>query len=228
MAAALSALDLHRTVGALELGCIFSTFLFGIVTLQSYVYYQNFRDDNWKYKTMVAVLWVVELAHSICVIAEVYRVAVTLYCQPQELSLITFYFMGVGKVFGGTITLIAHTFFALRLCKILPQRWNLIGRFCIGLAVLRFAGSIWLSYNAITTSDIGTYRNQWGWLILTLLSTGCVIDVMIAASMLYYLISKRDSEGCFSRTTRLIDSLVHLTFRASLLILLWLVNNKRG
>ncbi|TFK16644.1 hypothetical protein FA15DRAFT_761362 [Coprinopsis marcescibilis] len=195
MAAALRALDLHRTVGALELGCIFSTFLFGIVTLQSYVYYQNFRDDNWKYKTMVAVLWVVELAHSICVIAEVYRVTVTLYCQPQEL--ITFDFLGVATALGGTITLIAHTFFALRLYKILPRR------------------SIWLSYNAITWPDISTYRIQWGWLILTLLSTGCAIDVVIAASMLYYLISKR--EGRFNRATRLIDSLVHFTIRTGLL-----------
>ncbi|TFK17563.1 hypothetical protein FA15DRAFT_575829, partial [Coprinopsis marcescibilis] len=100
---------------ALELGCIFLTFLFGIVTLQSYVYYQNFRDDNWKYKTMVAILWVVKLAHSICVITKVYRVTITLYCQPQEF--ITFDFLGVATALGGMITLITHVRFLTDLAE---------------------------------------------------------------------------------------------------------------
>ncbi|TFK16740.1 hypothetical protein FA15DRAFT_661940 [Coprinopsis marcescibilis] len=110
-----------------------------------------------------------------------------------------------------------RTFFALHLYKILPWHWNLIGLFCIGLAVLHFAGSIWLSYNAITGPDINTYRIQWGWLILTLLSTGCAIDVVIAASMLYYLISKR--EGRFNRATRLIDSLELTSLGAIIMVI---------
>ena len=49
-------IDLDETIGALEIGSLFSAFLFGIVTLQTYNYYYTFRDDGWKNKALVSFL----------------------------------------------------------------------------------------------------------------------------------------------------------------------------
>jgi len=47
-------ISLDETICALEIGSLFSAFLFGIVTLQTYNYYYTFRDDGWKNKTLVS------------------------------------------------------------------------------------------------------------------------------------------------------------------------------
>ena len=47
-------ISLDQTIGALEIGSLFSVFLFGILTLQTYNYYYTFREDGWKTKTLVS------------------------------------------------------------------------------------------------------------------------------------------------------------------------------
>ena len=47
-------ISLDQTIGALEIGSLFSVFLFGILTLQIYNYYHTFRDDGWKIKALVS------------------------------------------------------------------------------------------------------------------------------------------------------------------------------
>lgn len=43
-------------LGALEIGCLFSIFLFGVVTLQTFVYLRKFPDDRWILKAVVRIL----------------------------------------------------------------------------------------------------------------------------------------------------------------------------
>jgi hypothetical protein len=50
--------DLSNTIGALEIGSLFATFIFGIVTLQTYTYYTTFGKDPWYYKALVSDCYV--------------------------------------------------------------------------------------------------------------------------------------------------------------------------
>jgi len=45
--------DLTDTIGALQIGSLFGVFLFGLVSLQCYNYYDNYSTDNWFTKAMV-------------------------------------------------------------------------------------------------------------------------------------------------------------------------------
>jgi hypothetical protein len=54
MSSGLVHVDLRDTVGALQIGSLFAIFLFGIVTVQAYLYYNAFREDRWTYKTLVS------------------------------------------------------------------------------------------------------------------------------------------------------------------------------
>ena len=55
MSSGLVHVDLRDTIGALQIGSLFAIFLFGIVTVQAYLYYNAFREDRWTYKTLVSV-----------------------------------------------------------------------------------------------------------------------------------------------------------------------------
>lgn len=47
--------DMNDTLGALEIGVLISVFLFGFVTLQSYLYFSKFPNDKWGLKVLVRV-----------------------------------------------------------------------------------------------------------------------------------------------------------------------------
>ncbi|KAF8167295.1 hypothetical protein B0H34DRAFT_681285 [Crassisporium funariophilum] len=205
--------DLSNTIGALQIGSLFAVFLFGIVTLQAHLYYNSFREDRWTYKVLVAVVWILEVGHTAGVSYEVYNATITLYGRPQ--LLVRFPGLGAITAVGGMITLCVQGFFALRLYRVLPKPYSYIGVFCFLLSFLRCIGSIYLTVQAVTAPNITVYRITWKWLISTLLTVGAVIDVIIAASMLYYLNKKR--ENALVRATRLIDSLIAYTIRTGLL-----------
>lgn len=54
--------DLNNTIGAIEIGSLFGVFLFGIVTLQTFNYYDNYKEDGWGNKILVC-----QLKRSFCV-----------------------------------------------------------------------------------------------------------------------------------------------------------------
>jgi hypothetical protein len=43
----------HATIGALEIGVLLSAFLFGIVTVQTFMYFKKFPNDTWMLKLLV-------------------------------------------------------------------------------------------------------------------------------------------------------------------------------
>ncbi|CAA7263560.1 unnamed protein product [Cyclocybe aegerita] len=205
--------DLTDSVGALQIGSLFSIFLFGIVTLQAYIYYTTFRQDRWGYKTLVGAVWLLEIGHTIAVSYEVYRATITLYGKPQ--LLLTFPALSSGIAIAGAITTLVQCFFALRLFRVLPKPYAYIGIFCMSLSSIRFVGSVYLSYRAVTSKSVQDYRENNSWLVTTLLSTGASIDVIIAVSMLYYLSKKRSQ--AFERIATVIDRLIAYTVRTGLL-----------
>lgn len=50
-----AAFDPHPTLGALEIGAFISIFLFGIVTVQVYLYFRHFPKDNNVLKAVASV-----------------------------------------------------------------------------------------------------------------------------------------------------------------------------
>lgn len=46
---------LANTFGAIEIGSIFAIFLFGIITLQAYVYFTTFDEDHLAFRALVCI-----------------------------------------------------------------------------------------------------------------------------------------------------------------------------
>ncbi|KAF8803161.1 hypothetical protein BYT27DRAFT_7145453 [Phlegmacium glaucopus] len=205
----LAHVDLHATIGALQIGSIISVFLFGIITLQAHMYYTSFQEDRWSFKALVAVVWIMEVLHTAGVNYIIYNSTITLYGEPQEL--VRFPVLGGIIIVGGLITFSSQGFFAVRLYTILPKPYCIIGIFCIFLSAVRCVASVFLAVQTIIAPTLASTEMQWKWLISTLLAGGAAVDVIIAVSMLHYL--SRTREKALERATRLIDYLIAYTIR---------------
>jgi hypothetical protein len=54
-----TAFNPHATIGALEIGVLLSSFLFGIVTVQTFMYFKKFPNDTWMLKLLVRTTHIV-------------------------------------------------------------------------------------------------------------------------------------------------------------------------
>jgi hypothetical protein len=81
----------------------------------------------------------------------------------------------------------------LRVWKALLNPFRYIGAACGAAAFVRAIGSVYLGSRVIIAKTLAEYREANGWLIRALLISGTSIDVIIAASMLYFLLKKRNS-----------------------------------
>jgi len=204
---------LANTIGALEIGTLIATFLFGVVAFQTYQYFSNFPEDRLLFKGLVTAIIILELVHTGSAAYEVYRLTIIFY--GRESSEEHRYFGLASMTFlGGMITMLCQLFFCARVWKVLPKPWNYIAGVCMVAALGRGAGSLVLGSKAVAAKSMLEYRSKWRWLITTLLTTGATIDVVIAASMLYFLLSKRRTG--LTSVGKLIDRLVAYTIRTGL------------
>ncbi|EDR03387.1 uncharacterized protein LACBIDRAFT_331459 [Laccaria bicolor S238N-H82] len=219
---------LENTSGALQIAISISVFLFGIVTMQTHRYYHTFQDDRLIFKFLVALLWwakitflidaylitthtsrVLEFGQSVAVSYEVYK-------QTTSTVIVTrFAGLGTALLLGGLITTLVQTFFALRVFKLLPKPFSYIGIFCAMLAICRCIGSFVLGHAAVLTHNVIVWRTQWKWLITTLFISGAFIDVVIAISLVLFLVEKR--QVALSGAARVIDQLVGFSIRTGFL-----------
>jgi hypothetical protein len=80
----MSSLDLNNTFGALLLGTIISSILYGFTCVQSWHYFQNYSDGP-LVKVSVAALWILESLHSAFSIHAIYYYVILNYMNPGAL-----------------------------------------------------------------------------------------------------------------------------------------------
>ncbi|KAF7300994.1 Saposin B-type domain-containing protein [Mycena indigotica] len=198
---------LDGLLGAAEIGGVVGTFLFGIGTLQTFNYFQDYPSDGPILKTAVAILWFLELAHSISTWHGLYSINVTFYGQlghllnpPQSLA--------ISILFTGLVIPLVQTFYALRI-RSLSGRWS-ITAICSVLTSLRFVFSMVLMslflHSAgftVLHTDIKIY-----WVFTLVASLGPTVDIITATSLCYLLWQKRTGSTRIASTRRIVDDLI--------------------
>ncbi|KAF8167249.1 hypothetical protein B0H34DRAFT_8039 [Crassisporium funariophilum] len=200
------------TLGAIEIGVLVSTFLFGLVTVQSYIYIYRFPKDPILIKCLVPFVWALEFAHTICICQALYEVTVTQYGRPELLD-IPPQSLNVAVLFSGFIGPIEQGWFAHRIYKFSGKIY--LPLFCSMLAIVRWIGSVTIAIVAFHRLTVEVYYENWSWLLTTILVIGAFTDVILAVALCYYLSQWRG--GGFERTTRLIDHLMVWSIETGLL-----------
>ncbi|KAF7356265.1 Saposin B-type domain-containing protein [Mycena venus] len=208
---------LDGSLGVIQIGLVLGTFLFGIETLQTFNYYREFPKDPKILKGLVGGIWFFELAHTISSWHAMYTITVTFYGQPQHIlappiSLVYPIF------FHGLIAFCAQSFFVYRV-RVLSGQWLIpIGCFALNLARL---GCLMLLFGELYQTPIFTllatkFRKE----VIVVSSMGPGVEIVVAASLVYYLWSRRGGKGGstgFQQTNRVVDSIVIWTVETTLI-----------
>ncbi|KAJ7255718.1 hypothetical protein C8J57DRAFT_1655297 [Mycena rebaudengoi] len=200
---------LDDTLGAFEIGGVVCTFLFGIVTLQTFFYYAQFPTDPKRLKLAVGILWILELGHTISTWRAIYLATVTFYGQSQYITRPP-HSLGTVIVFSALIHFIVQLFFAHRI-RILSGRWAMT-IICWVLAFLRAGCAFGLVGILLHMKRIAVLQEKHKSFGVPALSLAASTDVIIAVSICYCLWTMRMSG--VNETRRMVDTLILWTIES--------------
>ncbi|KIJ51676.1 hypothetical protein M422DRAFT_157767 [Sphaerobolus stellatus SS14] len=193
---ALTTFDL--TVGALLLGSLVSTFLFGIVFLQFYIYCcSSSRDPLWLRGMVCSLIYyLLETAHTLATWSEVYRISVTFYGQPVAIEQNN---VGVSLLFAlsGLIGCIVQAFYGYRIL-VISKNWVIPIIIWFG-GILRIAFAETLAIFPFQTPTITYFSEHYVWLVLVPLGIQVFMDILNAGALCYYLWQGRSTDATISR-----------------------------
>lgn len=206
---------IHTTHGALFLGLVLSTILYGVTLLQSFLYYRQYPNDPRVTKSLVFLLWVLDTAHLILCIITVYHYLVSNFNNPEALSQST-WSINVQAACNILIGLLVQCFFALRVWAM--SRNKVVTVVIIIFVCIHFGEGVALIVEAFR---FGISRFQTlVWVGGTGLGCAAATDIISAAALCYYLNKSRTglagSESListlilYSITTGMITSVVAL------------------
>ncbi|KIM82189.1 hypothetical protein PILCRDRAFT_820556 [Piloderma croceum F 1598] len=204
-------IDLNNTVGALEIGVQISTFLFGILSCQTWIYYHRFPKDSIISKLLVALIWFLELGHTISVSHSIYIITVVDSDNPLKFISVP-KSLDVGILFSAFIGPIVQAWFANRVRKLSGKLYVPI--ICWFLSFLRLAATIAAGVEALLATSVITYVAQFRWLLTFILAVGAAVDVIIAAALCFHL--KQHRATSFQRTIKLINQTMIWTIETGL------------
>ncbi|KAJ7583021.1 hypothetical protein C8J56DRAFT_1099917 [Mycena floridula] len=200
------------TIGPEQIGVIAGAWMFGLFTVQTYNYYQNFPEDRRYLRIIVAVLFVLELIHVVLSVVALFSVSVINYGKPGVIlyihPAISFSLIISAIVGPGVQIFYANRVRILSGSKIIPM-------ICYFLSFVRAVSLLGVCIAAKTTPFIPVFRDKFDWLILSSIGVSTTVDIMIAVSLCYLLWKRRD-HGVKS-TQKKIDSLIMFSINTGLL-----------
>ncbi|KDR74773.1 hypothetical protein GALMADRAFT_280160 [Galerina marginata CBS 339.88] len=203
-------LNLNTTLGPLIIGTLISCSLFGVVIVQTYIYYTRFPDDKPLFKNLVATIWFCELGHCICICHTLYIVTVNEYGNEQALISPPKSWI-IAVAFSGIIEPIVQAFFADRV-RIVSKEF-FIPILCWCLSGVRCIMSCAAVVTSFKSSSLPKLLHDWGWLITSLLSVGTAVDFIVTITLFYYLWKRTPNT---QRSTLMIDKVIAWTIQSGL------------
>ncbi|VDC07097.1 unnamed protein product [Peniophora sp. CBMAI 1063] len=190
------------TIGALFVGWGISMLVFGILCLQTWLYFSRYVHDSPWLKLFVASLWVLEVGHQISIAHFSWHYLVTDYGSlPGALSERTVWSLAAVVILGVTVAAIVKIFLGWRIYRVSGRHYWLgativfsIAQFALGIAFA--ARSVSLALDELTTLTT---------LPTIALSLGSATDVVIALVLSFYLHTMRTG---YQKSERLIDRLI--------------------
>jgi len=182
--------------------------------LQVHLYYTKYCGrDRWAMKSLVAILWTLDTLHLVILVILLYHYTVTNWGDVVVLGLTT-WSLKIQILIGTIITLVVQCFFAFRIWRLSGKNWVLAGAIVIlSLIQLGFGTAVCMVHffqESLSTTDSKGDKFR----IETGLSSDIACDLVITASMVYYLQKSRTG---FKGTNQMINMLITYTIRTCLL-----------
>lgn len=211
MADTTGAHNLALTFGSLLIGLMISAVIYGITLSQTVTYYrQSGLKDPRFLKIIVLVLWAFDTLHLILCIITVYWYLITNFSNPSALTK-TVWALNLQTDCNGVIGLIVECFFARRVW-ILGKNIYITATIVV-LSLLHFVLGIVFTVEEFILQEFSRFPSLI-WIACTGLGAAAATDIIIAASMCWYLWKSRTG---FKGTDSIIATLMAYSINTGLL-----------
>ncbi|KIK53423.1 hypothetical protein GYMLUDRAFT_49314 [Collybiopsis luxurians FD-317 M1] len=197
-----------NSFGAGLIGAIVTAMLYGLTTLQTYLYFTNYPKDDLSVKTLVSVVWIIDSFHIALVTYCIYFYLVINFSNPVGLGSIH-WSLNITVFFNLLLAVLVQSFFTIQVYSISRGviRWILttvlvitvVAHFAFGLETVAFL-FISKTFTAFQQSQTVKLAAATPFAIFAVLS-----DVLIAASLCVLLHGNRTGWG---KTNTLITTLI--------------------
>ncbi|KAF8881872.1 hypothetical protein BD779DRAFT_986358 [Infundibulicybe gibba] len=208
--------DITPTFGALLIGGYASIGLFGVLTLQCWLYCSQFPGDPTRMKLMVAFVWISEFLRSCFMVHAIHYYTVLQWGNPAPLSRAV-WSLELLLVMTSIVELVVHLYFAYRVWIVSGRRWLMPSIICFFTISNFVMGACEYAFSIVeTTFDkiTGGFTSDFATAALC-----CVVaaDWTITGSLIYYLRQSR-SETQSSRLNTVINQLIFYAINIGALI----------
>ncbi|KAJ7203560.1 hypothetical protein GGX14DRAFT_570004 [Mycena pura] len=202
--------DIAPSDGSLLIGTFFAIFFQGMLTVQAYVYYESFPNDPMKLKSLVALVWTIDLVHLIVICSGIYADLVTNWGNIEAIATTIEAFI-IHILFVGVAAILCQGFFIYRVFVFSKKNWLLSG--LLSLAALANLGlAVWLIVRLNRDRSVAALSTI-GPTTIPMFSIGAGVDVAIAILMVYYLQQGRTG---FARTDFVVKKIIQYVVSTSL------------
>ncbi|KAI0261371.1 hypothetical protein BC834DRAFT_972779 [Gloeopeniophorella convolvens] len=184
--------NIAQITGPILFGPMINWALYGVLSVQIYVYSYNFPDDRWRIKLLAYFVFLLETAQTAMTGADVYFWFIAGFGNLDRLTSSNLSAIDSPTI-DAFISLIVQGFFCYRI-------WALNKRFiwmCVIIAVLSVIQAIGAAWGGIKSATLGRYATVkvalYMWLIPSALA-----DILIAATMTLLLRQARGNNGRYS------------------------------
>ncbi|TFY56301.1 hypothetical protein EVG20_g8978 [Dentipellis fragilis] len=205
------------SVGAIYAGLLVMSILYGVTTLQSYMYFRAYPRDKQVHKVLVMILWLLDTAHTICIAYGVYQDLITLSIQVTfdsiALAPVPRYFGFQATQFLITINdALVRWFYCERIWKLSKGSW-IITVFIVILSIPPVGAGFYFAIQLFKLSALKDFRSISTAVYLALASI-CASDscITIVTSALLW-----KTHGPIKRTNAVINTLIILSLSTGLL-----------
>jgi len=191
---------LDNTLGAVLIGVLVATGLYGITCIQTYMYWFR-QKDHWPLRTAVAALWVIDTLHVFMLGHFLYHYTVSNFGKPLALL------VPAWSIYGEISTAIAsdttiRAIFTFRIWSLSRNVW--LTAFVGVNSLLVSCGALAALVKAATLNNYARF-SEISWLIYWMICGTVFVDITIAGTMCYLLNKMRTG---FRRTDFQIQTLM--------------------
>ncbi|KAI0319648.1 hypothetical protein OF83DRAFT_759682 [Amylostereum chailletii] len=204
-------LNVKTSLGPILLGGLASLALSGVVTVQAFLYFRVYQMDVLRLKALVALVWAIDVIHTILICSATWKYFVTEYGNANTDNIIMEIALTVG--FTATMTFVVHLFFCHRVFRLSQQNWFVTTPLIL-LTFGRLVAAIASTVEMATLQSYSGFVRDVGWVFTLGLALSSALDILIALVMCYYL---RNSRTGFENMDHVIDLIMIYSFNGGAL-----------
>ncbi|KAA1471678.1 hypothetical protein DENSPDRAFT_130131 [Dentipellis sp. KUC8613] len=198
--------SIPTTLGALQAGCLFAIALSGVAALQTFLYYRSYPQDAFRYKCMVAWLWLLDATNTVLISVVTWQYLIVNFTNTQIPNHI-YDTLAITITLTAASTLSVNLFYCHRVYKLSGDNWHIAAPIIV-LSVARLALSIVSTVKMTQSHTWDAFESKYKPIFTSGLALSAFTDIVIALTLCLYLQSQRNG---LAGTREMVDAIIVIT-----------------